>query len=267
MTGEPIILSGIDARGVATITLNRPAVHNAYNGELIDELGRALDALSSDSRLRALVLKANGRNFSAGADLGWLRRAADFTPEENLDFSLRTTRAVKALAELRVPTVAAVHGACFGGGVGLVAACDIALASEDASFALTEVRVGVLPAPIAPALDAAIGTRQVRRYALSAERLDAEEARRVGLVHEIVPTESLGARTGEIVASLLLGGPQALAEAKSLIFAVAALSLGDRQVQSLAGWAARIRASEEAREGLGAFLAKRSPAWAPGRKL
>ncbi|MFO0998303.1 MAG: enoyl-CoA hydratase-related protein [Alphaproteobacteria bacterium] len=264
MSGDPVILSAIDPRGVATVTLNRPAVHNAYNGELIDALGRALEALAAEPHLRVLVLKANGRNFSAGADLGWLRRAADFTPDENLDFSLRTTRAVKALAEFPVPTLAAVHGACFGGGVGLVAACDIALASAEASFALTEVRVGVLPAPIAPALDAAIGTRQVRRYALSAERFDAEEARRIGLVHEVVPQGSLEARTEAIVASLLLGGPRALVETKALIFSVAALALDDGQVASLAEWAARIRASDEAREGLGAFLAKRAPAWASG---
>lgn len=265
MSGDPIILSAIDGRGVATVTLNRPAIHNAYNGALIDELTAALGALASDSNLRALVLRANGKNFSAGADLGWLRRAADFTPAENLDFSLRTTRAVKALAELRVPTVASVHGACFGGGVGLVAACDIALASDDASFALTEVRVGVLPAPIAPALDAAIGTRQVRRYALTAERFDAAEARRIGLIHEVVGRDALEGRAGEIVAALLLGGPQALVETKALIFAVAALGLDDRQVESLARWAARIRASDEAREGLGAFLGKRAPEWAAGR--
>jgi methylglutaconyl-CoA hydratase len=265
VSGDPIILSAIDGRGVATVTLNQPAIHNAYNGALIDELTAALGALASDSNLRALVLRANGKNFSAGADLGWLRRAADFTPAENLDFSLRTTRAVKALAELRVPTVASVHGACFGGGVGLVAACDIALASDDASFALTEVRVGVLPAPIAPALDAAIGTRQVRRYALTAERFDAAEARRIGLIHEVVGRDALEGRAGEIIAALLLGGPQALVETKALIFAVAALGLDDRRVESLARWAARIRASDEAREGLGAFLGKRAPEWAAGR--
>ncbi len=260
---EAIVLHAVDARGVATVTLNRPELHNAYNGDLIDGIASAFGALHDDHKVRAVVLRANGKHFSAGADLGWLRQAADFTPEQNLDFSLRTTGAMRALMEFPAPTVALVHGACFGGGTGLVAACDIAIAGADSTFALTEVRVGVNPAPIMRPMNAAIGPRQARRYALTGERFDAVEARRIGLVHEAVPRDELEATLSRIVDALLLGGPQALRETKALAFAVGGLSTDDATVRAMATVAAKRRASAEAREGLGAFLAKRPPAWAP----
>lgn len=260
---EAIVLRGIDARGVATVTLNRPELHNAYNGDLIDGIAAAFGALREEPSLRAVVLRANGKHFSAGADLGWLRQAADFTPEQNLDFSLRTTGAVRALMEFPAPTVALVHGACFGGGTGLVAACDIAIAGEDSTFALTEVRVGVNPAPIMRPMNAAIGARQARRYALTGERFDAAEARRIGLVHEIAPRAELDAALARILDALLLGGPQAQRETKALAFAVGNLGMDDAEVRAMATIAAARRASAEAREGLGAFLAKRPPTWAP----
>ena len=260
---EAIVLHTVDARGVATVTLNRPELHNAYNGDLIDGIAAAFGALKENPVVRLVVLRANGKHFSAGADLGWLRQAVDFTPEQNLDFSLRTTGAMRALMEFPAPTVALVHGACFGGGTGLVAACDIAIAGADSTFALTEVRVGVNPAPIMRPMNAAIGPRQARRYALTGERFDAAEARRIGLVHESVPREELEAALSRIVDALLLGGPQALRETKALAFAVGGLSSDDATVRAMATVAAKRRASAEAREGLGAFLAKRPPAWAP----
>lgn len=261
---EKIVLHAVDGRGVATVTLNRPELHNAYNGDLIDGIAAAFGALKNDPALRLVVVRANGKHFSAGADLGWLRQAADFTPEQNLDFSLRTTGAMRALMEFPAPTVALVHGACFGGGTGLVASCDIAIAGADSTFALTEVRVGVNPAPILRPLNAAIGARETRRYALTGERFDAAEARRIGLVHETAPREELDAALARIVDALLLGGPQALRETKALAFAVGKLSTDDATVRAMATVAAKRRASAEAREGLGAFLEKRLPAWAPG---
>lgn len=262
MSGD-IVLREMDGRGVTTVTLNRPELHNAYNGDLIDGIAAAFGMLKSDPAVRLVVLRANGKHFSAGADLNWLRQASDFTPEQNLDFSLRTTGAIRALMEFPVPTVALVHGACFGGGTGLVAASDIAIAGEDSTFGLTEVRVGVNPAPIMRPMNAAIGARQARRYALTGERFDAAEARRIGLVHEIAPREGLEAALSRIVDALLLGGPQALRETKALAFAVGGLSTDDDTVRTMAAVAAKRRASAEAREGLGAFLAKRPPAWAP----
>jgi methylglutaconyl-CoA hydratase len=260
---EKIVLHAVDGRGVATVTLNRPELHNAYNGDLIDGIAAAFGALKNASAVRLVVVRANGKHFSAGADLGWLRQAADFTPEQNLDFSLRTTGAMRALMEFPAPTVALVHGACFGGGTGLVASCDIAIAGADSTFALTEVRVGVNPAPILRPLNAAIGAREARRYALTGERFDAAEARRIGLVHETAPREELDAALARIVDALLLGGPQALRETKALAFAVGNLSTDDATVRAMATVAAKRRASAEAREGLGAFLEKRPPSWAP----
>ena len=257
-----VVLHELDGRGVGTVTLNRPEVHNAYNGALIAGLAAALGALSGAANLRAVVLRANGKHFSAGADLGWLRRAADFSPGENLEFSRRTVGAVQGLMDFPVPTVALVQGACFGGGVGLVAACDIAVAGADSIFALTEVRVGVNPAPIARQLIAATGMRHARRYLLSGERFDAAEAHRIGLVHEVVAREELEAFGARIVDALLLGGPEALRETKAMVLSVAGLVPAPGVLDGLAEQAARRRASTEAREGLSAFIEKRKPSWA-----
>ena len=258
-----VVLREMDARGVATVTLNRPEIHNAYNGALIDALAAALADLAREPKLRAVVLKANGRHFSAGADLNWLRQAADFTPAQNLDFSVRTVEAVHALMAFPVPTLAVVQGACYGGGVGLVAACDMAVCAEDSAFALTEVRVGVNPAPIVRQAIAAAGVRHARRYLLTGERFDAAEARRIGLVHETPPREALDGAAAKIVDALLMGGPQAARETKALVLALSG-ALGDaRERAALSAQAANRRASPEAREGLSAFLEKRRPGWAP----
>jgi methylglutaconyl-CoA hydratase len=170
---ESLVLSTIDERGIATLTLNRPEVHNAYNGALIDALIEAAGALAADRRLRMLVLRANGKHFQAGADLAWLREVAGFALEDNVAFSRRTTLAMRALNAFPRPTLALVHGACYGGGVGMVACCDIAVATASARFALSEVRWGVIPAPIIPQLCAAMGVRSLRRYGITGERFDA----------------------------------------------------------------------------------------------
>ena len=254
-------MTELDARGVASVTLNRVGVHNAYNGELIDALSGALQKLAEDARVRVLVLRANGKHFQAGADINWLKSTAGFDAQQNIDFSKRTVDAIRTLDEFPCPSIALVHGACYGGGVGMVAACDIALATESAIFALTEVRIGVLPAPIAPQLIAAIGARAFRRYGLSGERFDAAEAHRIGIIHEVCGDGALDEAAAPILEALLLGGPRALAASKQLIAEIAGTGTDDVLAERLTSLAATTRVSEEAAEGLSAFLEKRRPAW------
>ena len=258
---EPVILTELDGRGVASVTLNRVEVHNAYNGELIDALSRSLQELSKDVRVRVLVLRANGKHFQAGADINWLKSAAGFDAQQNIDFSKRTVDAIRILDEFPCPSVALVQGACYGGGIGMVAACDIALATESAIFALTEVRIGVLPAPIAPQLTAAIGVRAFRRYGLSGERFNAAEAHRIGIIHEVCADGALDKAVAPILENLLLGGPRALVASKQLIAEIAGTGTDDAFAERLASLAATTRMSDEAAEGLSAFLEKRRPAW------
>jgi methylglutaconyl-CoA hydratase len=260
---EKMVLSEVDARGVASVVLNRPAVHNAYDGPLIDELGVALEALGRDPRVRIGSLRGSGKHFQAGADLNWLRRLAAAGAAENADFSWRTTEAMRRLNALPKPTLALVQGACYGGGVGLVASCDIVIACASACFALTEVRWGVVPAPIVPQLCAAIGVRQARRYAITGERFDAAEALRIGLVHAVCPDGGLDAAAAPIVEALLQSAPEAVAQSKLLVLERAGLLLSEQEVRALAAQAAVRRASPEAAEGLESFRAKRRPAWYP----
>jgi methylglutaconyl-CoA hydratase len=259
----PLVLSAMDERGIATLTLNRPARHNAYDGPLIEQLIEAVGALEAEPRLRVLLLRAAGKHFQAGADIDWLRRMSEASLEDNLAFSLRTTAAMRALGAFPQPTVALVHGACMGGGVGLVAACDVAIATEGASFALSEVRRGIIPAPIIPQLCAAMGVRELRRYGITGERFDAHEARRIGLVHEVCPEGGLDTAAAPIVEAILMGGPQAIAESKALVLARGGLAISDQEVRALAAQAALRRASPEAAEGLRSFLEKRDPSWYP----
>ena len=259
------VLSTVDDRGVATITLNRPEIHNAYDERLIDELAGTLQGLREDRRVRVVVLRGNGKHFQAGADLNCLRRLASATPEQNFAFSLRTTEAMRRLNAFPRPTMALVQGACYGGGVGLVACCDVAIATESASFALTEVRWGVIPAPIVPQLCAAIGVRSLRRYAVSGERFTARTAERIGLIHEICPEGGLDDAAAPIVGALLQSAPDAAAESKLLVLEQAGLQISEQQVRALALQAAVKRASPEAAEGLLSFQEKRKPAWYPSR--
>jgi methylglutaconyl-CoA hydratase len=258
---ESLVLSTIDERGIATLTLNRPEVHNAYNGALIDALIEAAGALAADRRLRMLVLRANGKHFQAGADLAWLREVAGFALEDNVAFSRRTTLAMRALNAFPRPTLALVHGACYGGGVGMVACCDIAVATASARFALSEVRWGVIPAPIIPQLCAAMGVRSLRRYGITGERFDAAEAQRIGLVHEVCADDGLDEAAAAIVEAVLQSAPDAVCDTKRLVLAHAGLDLSDQQVEALSVQAALRRASPEAAEGLASFRDQRDPAW------
>lgn len=247
---------------IATLWMNRPEVHNAFDETLVAELTRACQALERDPAVRVVILAGRGKSFSAGADLNWMKRAAGYTLDENRRDALALAGMLRTLAELRKPTIARIHGAALGGGMGLAAACDIAVASTAAVFATSEARFGIIPAAISPYVLHAIGARQAGRYFQSAERIDAARAREMGLVHEAVAPEALDAKVGEIAAALLLGGPAAQAAAKDLIRAVDHRMLNQTLVDDTAQRIAHLRATPEAQEGIAAFLEKRKPAWA-----
>lgn len=247
--------------GVATLWLNRPDKHNAFDEHLIAAITDALRALAGDDAVRAVVLAGRGRSFSAGGDLDWMLRAAGYGYEENLADANALATMLRTLAELPKPTIARVHGAALGGGMGLACACDIAVASEAAVFATSEVKFGLIPATIGPYVLRAIGARQSQRYFQTAERIDAARALQIGLVHEVTGEAALDTRIAEITTALRAGGPKAQAAAKRFIADVADRVIDDALVASTADAIARIRATEEAREGLTAFLEKRGAAW------
>jgi methylglutaconyl-CoA hydratase len=252
-----------DTRGVATVTLDRAEKHNAFDDALIAALADAFRRLGADDSVRAMVLAANGKSFSAGADINWMKRMAKAPEAENVRDMRALAGMLRSLNEMPKPTVALVQGAALGGGVGLVACCDIAVAADAASFALSEVRLGLIPSTIGPYVVAAIGERAARRYFLTAERFGANEARALGLVHEVVPAAELAAAGEKILAAVLAGGPKAIAQAKALVRAVVGRPVTEALIEDTARRMARIRAGDEAREGLEAFLAKRRPSWAP----
>ena len=263
MTDQPVLWS-LDDRGVATVTLNRPSVNNAYDGALLDGLLAAMDALGQGGGLRVVVLKGNGRHFQAGADLGWINAVRPQSPAENEAASRTTFEAVQRLNRLAVPTVALVQGACFGGGTGVIAACDVVVAADNSLFSITEVRWGLTAAIIIPQLCDAIGARQVRRYALTGERFDAAEARRIGLVHEVVPLPELEAAGARVVGQLLANAPNALAETKHLVLdtAFGGKPADDPAWDHLVQSHAAKRQTPEAAEGLASFAEKRAGRWA-----
>lgn len=248
-------------RGVATVRMNRPDVHNAFDEALIADLTAELRRLDHAQEVRVIVLAANGKSFSAGADLNWMKRMAHYSEAENLRDAGALAGLMRALHGLHKPTVARVQGAAFGGGVGLVACCDIAIASTEAVFSLSEVRLGMIPSVISPYVVAAIGERAAHRYFLTAERFNAEEARRIGLVHEVVAADKLDETVGNMVEHLLKGGPKALAAAKKLITDVSRHALDDPLIEDTARRIAAIRVGAEGREGIAAFLEKRKPDW------
>ena len=246
---------------VATVRMSRPELHNALDDALIAELTDALLRAGADAGIRVVVLAGAGKSFSAGADLGWMRRMAENSEAENLAGAERLARLLRTLHELPKPTVARVQGAAFGGGVGLVAACDIAVAAESAAFSLSEVRLGLIPAVISPYVIGAIGARAARRYFLTGERFSAAEAERIGLIHRIVTADSLDAALSVVLENLLAGGPAAQAAAKRLAAEVAGRPIDDALVGTTAQRIAEIRATREGREGVAAFLEKRPPGW------
>ncbi|WP_421862116.1 enoyl-CoA hydratase/isomerase family protein [Motiliproteus sp.] len=256
------VLYNVDSRGVATLTLNRPDVHNAFDDAIINALIEKLELAANDNAVRVLVLRSEGKNFSAGADLNWMRRMAQNSHQENLEDARGLAKLMELLNFLPKPTIALVQGAAFGGAVGLAACCDIVIATEASKFCLSEVRIGLIPAVISPYVNQAIGERQSRRYMLTAEAFSSAQAQQWGLVHELVADNAdLDGAKEELVAKLLGNSPQGIGAAKALIFAVSQKPISSDVIEDTARRIADIRVSEEGQEGLNSFLNKRKPNW------
>lgn len=251
----------IDSRGIATVTLNRAEKHNAFDDSVIAELTTVFADIDDNERVRAVVLAANGKSFSAGADLNWMKRMASYTREENFEDAKGLANMLATLNEMSKPTIARVQGAAYGGGVGLVACCDIAIATSRASFCLSEVKLGLLPSTISPYVIEAIGPKAARRYFTTAERFSADRALQLGLISECVSEELLDKAIETLLAALLANSPKAMTAAKLLIADVKNQAI-DQELKDMTSQSiADIRSSEEGREGVSAFLAKRSPRW------
>jgi methylglutaconyl-CoA hydratase len=260
---DDVVLTTIDHRGVATVAINRPALNNAYDRAVIRALIDAFTALAADPAVRVVVLRGNGKHFQAGADLNWVKANRDLSLGDNVAVSLDTTDAVRGLNEFPKPTVALVHGGCFGGGVGMAASCDVVIASEDAVFSITEARWGLVAGPILPQLIARMGVARVRRYALTCERFDARRAMEIGLVDEVCATGGLDEAAAPIIEALLMSGPEAAAETKQLILELADQTIDDPMAQRLARGHAARRLTDEAVEGLDSFIERRKASWYP----
>ena len=261
MSADSILVT-TTPRGVATVTLNRPEVHNAFDDATIARLSEVFADLASAEGVRVVRIEAVGTSFSAGADLNWMRRAADYAEADNVADAKALGEMLRRLDTLPMPTVALVQGAAYAGGVGLIAACDVAVAVKDAMFGVSEVRLGLIPSVILPYVIGAIGVRAARRYAASGTRFAAEEARRIGLVHEVVDdAAALAAAAAAIVEQFLAAAPGAVAEAKANIRAVAGRPIDDALIDETARRIAVRRTTDEAREGIAAFLEKRKPSW------
>jgi methylglutaconyl-CoA hydratase len=255
------VVTRIDADGNATVMLNRPEVHNAFDPAMTRLLTAALKKLDTDPKVRAVVLLGAGQSFCAGADIGHMKAGATFSRTQNYKAAQESARMFHAIYHLSKPTIACIHGAVRGGGLGLVAACDIALAARTATFRLSEVKIGIVPAMISPYVIAAIGQRQARRYFISGEEFDAAEAWRIGLVHDIVEPEALADAVGAMLRQLYSSGPKAMAAAKKLVGLSAHAAIDKRLLDETSRRIADIRATAEGQEGLAAFLEKRKPAW------
>ena len=252
----------IDTQGpVARITLSRPEVRNAFNDDVIAELRAAFEAVGVHHDVRAVVLAAEGPAFCAGADLNWMRRMADYTREENIADAGQLAAMLKAIYECPKPTIAAVQGDVFAGGMGLVAACDMAVSVRTATYCLSEVKLGLIPATISPYVIRAMGARAAHRYFLTAERFSADEAHRIGFVHELVDADALEAKVNELAQALVSASPAAVRACKKLVQDVAQREIDAALIASTVEGIADIRASDEGREGVASFLQKRKATW------
>jgi len=246
---------------VITVWINRAELHNAFNTTVIEELYDCFQQMNERDDIRVVILAGRGKSFSAGADLNWMKQAGQASQADNEADALKLAKMLQSLATLKQPTIARVQGIAFGGGMGLASACDICVASTDAKFATSEVRLGLAPSTISPYVIRAIGARQASRYFLTAERITAEQALQIGLAHEVTTPELLDAKVDEIVQALLLGGPEAQAASKQLIQMVNQQSVDESLLLKTAQHIAHVRQGEEAKNGLNAFLNKHSPAW------
>jgi len=259
MTYDTLLVTVADK--VATVTLNRPDLRNAFNEGAIAELARVFDELGRNDAVRAIVLAANGPSFCAGADLNWMKKMAGYSHDENHADAMRLAEMLRTIYLCPKPTVARVQGDCYAGGMGLVAACDIVVASEAAGFCLSEVKLGLIPATISPYVIKAMGEQAARRYFLTAERFDAAEAQRIGVAHAVVAPEALDATVAGIVKALVNNSPHAVQQAKTLVREIVGQPVDDALLLDTAGRIAAIRASTEGREGVASFLEKRKPTW------
>lgn len=246
---------------VATVWINRAELHNAFNTHVIEELNQCFQSLSQRDDVRVVVLAGRGKSFSAGADLNWMKQAGEASQADNEADALKLAKMLQSLATLKQPTIARVQGVAFGGGMGLASACDICIASTDAKFATSEVRLGLAPSTISPYVIRAIGARQASRYFLTAERISAEQGKAIGLVHEVTAPEQLDSKIQEMVDTLLLGGPEAQSASKQLIQMVSQESLTEDLLVQTAQHIAHVRQGAEAKNGLQAFLNKQNPQW------
>lgn len=250
---------------VARIWLNRPEMRNAIDDVFIRELGEAFAQAQAASGVRAVVLGGRGPAFCAGANLNWMKRAAEFTPEQNLQDAAGLPRMLRTLADSRLPVIARIQGDVYAGGMGLVSVCDVAISADSANYCLSEVKIGLIPATISPYVIRAMGARAAQRYFLTAERFTAAEAHRLGLVHEVVPADALDAKVDEVLKNILTAAPGAVAESKRLLRDVTGRPIDDELAAETVRRIAALRASEEGQEGLRAFLEKRKPAWTQAR--
>jgi len=255
------VLFNVDSLGIATVTLNNPDKHNAFDDGVIAELTQVFDEIAQRQDIKVMILASTGKSFSAGADLGWMKRMASYSYEENLNDANALANMLKALNFLPQPTIAKVQGAAFGGAVGLASCCDIVIASNKASFCLSEVKLGLIPATISPYVVNAIGQKASRRYFQTAERFFADKAQQLGLVDEIVELTDLDKSVEGMVNTLLSNGPEAVRQAKQLALDVAYQDINDELLQITSERIAAIRVSNEGQEGLSAFFEKRSPKW------
>ena len=255
------VITQIDSRGVAQVTLNNPDKHNAFDDQMIIQLTEAFHTVAANPVVRIMLLKSEGKSFSAGADLEWMKRMASYSYQQNLNDARALAAMLKALHQMPIPTIARVQGAAFGGAVGLISCCDIALASSNASFALSEVKIGLVPSTISPYVIAAIGERHAKRYFMTAERFDANTALQISLVHEAVEEQFLDDKVEQLITAILSNGPEAVVAAKQLVFAVSGKAIDSSLIEHTCEVIAGIRVSAQGQEGLSAFLDKRKPHW------
>ncbi|AXT40681.1 enoyl-CoA hydratase/isomerase family protein [Alteromonas sp. BL110] len=258
---EQSVIYSVDDRNIATVTLNRADKHNAFNDEMIIELTRLFKKAGEDENVRALILRAEGKSFSAGADLNWMKKMASYTEAQNESDALALATMLQTLYKMPKPTIARVQGAAFGGAVGLIACCDIAIGSKLSKFCLSEVKIGLIPATISPYVVEAMGARVCRRYFQTAEVFSARRARRLGLLSESVTEDELDSTIDDILSNILKNGPQAVAKAKDLVQWVSTQEIDDALLIKTSKLIAQVRTSDEGQEGLSAFLEKRSASW------
>ena len=255
------VITKIDSDGIARVTLNNPRKHNAFDDQIIAQLTDAFSAVAANSNVRVMVLASEGKSFSAGADLDWMKRMASYSYDENLQDARALALMLQTLKTMPQPTIARIQGAVFGGAVGLVSCCDIAVAATVATFSLSEVKIGLVPATVSPYVIEAIGARAARRYFMTAERFSAQTAKHIGLLSEVIGPENLDKQIGLLIDALLANGPEAVIASKQLVADINGQAIGSNLIEHTCKMIAKIRVSEQGQEGLQAFLEKRKPHW------